>query len=79
MNSLSKLCDILSLYKINEHRICLIKPEGRIHGSLVAFREVEERICGLSLPYKISIKRRDQPFIFVNVFGREETKNVRRY
>jgi len=79
INSLINLCDIVKSLKITEHRLSLIKPEGIILGYFATFKEVVSGIKDLSIPYKISIKRRDQPFAFVNAFGKEEIKNVRRY
>jgi MoaA/NifB/PqqE/SkfB family radical SAM enzyme len=79
LKSLCGLCDIVKALKVTEHRLSLIKPEGRIRGNFVSYREVLSELKNVKIAYKISVKRRDQPFIFVNVLGKEEIKNARRY
>lgn len=79
LNTLQKLCAILKPFKIKEHRLNLIKPSGRIHSEFVSYKDVISKVKTLNLPYKISIKRKDQPFFFINVNGKEEILNVRKY
>ncbi len=77
--SLSRLCDILKHYDIDEHRLFLVKPEGRIQGIPVVLDDLLLMVKYLSLPYKISLKQKDQPFIFVDVSGKENLRHVRQY
>jgi len=79
LNSLEELCEILTAFNIKEHRLNLIKPKGRIQSELASYKDVVIKIRKLNLPYKITIKRRDQPFLFIDVNGKEEIRNVRRY
>jgi MoaA/NifB/PqqE/SkfB family radical SAM enzyme len=79
LESIEQLSNVLRLYKIKEHRLNLVKPSGRVLTCRVSYSEVLSKIRRINLPYKISIKRRDQPFLFVNAFGKEEIRNVRRY
>jgi MoaA/NifB/PqqE/SkfB family radical SAM enzyme len=77
--SLRELALSLTDSAIVEHRINLIRPAGRIAVGLVAYDEVSNAIDGLQVGHKLSVKRRDQPLLFLNHLGTLEVRCERRY
>ena len=78
-NTLIKLSEITRAFDIKEHRLNLVKPVGRLLSEFVPYNDVLQMIKSIDLPHKTSVKRRDQPFLFINANGKEKIRNVRRY
>ncbi|MDO9559062.1 MAG: radical SAM protein [Syntrophales bacterium] len=77
--TLPELSQALSELPISEHRINLVKPSGRNLAGMVTYEEVLESILNVCVSHKISIKRRDQPFLFLNCLGHLEVRHERAY
>lgn len=75
----AELTHSLSEFKITEHRVNMIKPGGRNFHNVIGFDNVAELICKQKVPHKISLKRRDQPFRFLNYLGKMEDRREREY
>ena len=71
-----ELIDILSDLKIVEHRINLIKPKGRVKAAPVAWKEIHGIITSRDYHHLVTIKKEEQPFLFVSCRGILEIKNV---
>lgn len=78
VKGLSKLCAVLCELPITEHRLNIVKPYGRQSVAAVPYGELRQFLVNLKVPYKISIKKRKQPFLFVSCEGKKEIRNVRR-
>ena len=74
IRSLPTLTDCLSVIPINEHRINLVKTRGRVERKTVSWEDVLAAVPDGPLRYKLSVKRRDQPFLFVASNGEEERR-----
>jgi molybdenum cofactor biosynthesis enzyme MoaA len=77
--TLPALSRALSEFPIIEHRINLVKPSGRDLASVVTYEAVLESIHNVRVPHKISVKRRDQPFLFLTCRGHLEVRHERAY
>lgn len=64
---------------IVEHRINLIKPAGRIGCAGVTYEQVARAVGHLQVPHKLSVKRRDQPQLFLDHEGALEVRSGRQY
>lgn len=73
---LDKLCAVLSELLISEHRLNLVKPRGRRLVSSVRYEDLLRIVADLQVPYKVSIKKKGQPFLFINCEGRKEIRDV---
>lgn len=74
LNSLPQICDLLSKFQVAELRLNIIKKRGRID-SLIERQESYESVLKIvekiQAPFRIKIKRKGQPFLFVNCKGEE--------
>lgn len=74
IKSLSILTEHLVGVPINEHRINLVKVRGRVKREAASWEDVASAISQVRPQYKLTIKRKDQPFLFVASDGREERR-----
>lgn len=79
LGCLPQLCDLLSAFPISEQRLNLVKPRGRRFEPSITYKETLSIVKNINAPYRITIKRRDQPFLFVNWQGRKELRHEQRY
>lgn len=78
VKGLPKLCETLAELPIKEHRLNLVKPRGRRLASAVPYDSVRQSIANVEVPYKMSVKKREQPFLFVSCEGKKEIRHVRK-
>jgi MoaA/NifB/PqqE/SkfB family radical SAM enzyme len=74
IESLPILTECLADIRINEHRINLVKARGRIEREVVLWKDITAAIPLALLKYKLTIKHKDQPFLFVASNGEEERR-----
>lgn len=72
---LANLNNFLSSLRVEEHRINLIKPKGRLLCKPVSFDIVEQVVKDFNGAVPCSIKRRGQPFLFINCQNILEERN----
>lgn len=72
IKSLPDLIKYIGNIPINEHRINLVKTRGRIKWEFASWNDCKTAISQLRSHYKFSIKRKDQPFLFIGSDGKEE-------
>ena len=77
--TLPELSRVLSEFLICEHRISLVKPAGRNLTDIVNYETVLDTLSHINVSYKISIKRRDQPFLLLNCLGNLEVRHEQSY
>lgn len=75
IESLPALTKALESYPIHEHRINMVKNRGRVRRKPVSWEDAVTAISQVHPHYKLTIKRRDQPFLFVACDGKEERRN----
>lgn len=74
IDSLPLLMKSLASIAISEHRINLVKGRGRIKREPASWGEVATAVLEARPNHKLTIKRRDQPFLFVSCHGEEEQR-----
>lgn len=77
--SLGQLTYSLADIPIVEHRISLVKAGGRLTGCTVSYEQVCQAIDRVQTRHKLSVKRRDQPRLFLNHQGTLEARSERNY
>lgn len=77
--SLGELCCSLTEVPIVEHRINLVRPGGRLTGRTVTYEQVCQAIDQWQTRHKLSVKRRDQPRLFLNHQGTLEARREQNY
>ena len=75
IKSLSVLTEYLAGIPIDEHRINLVKARGRIERETVSWETIITAVSQVHPSYKLTIKRKDQPFLFVASDGKEELRH----
>lgn len=76
LKGLRDLTGILSELPISEHRLNIVKHRGRRLVSSVRYEPLAGLVAELKVPYKISIKKKDQPFMFIDCEGRKEIRHA---
>jgi len=79
VGSLSELSSELAKLPVSEHRFTLLKPNGRLECTYIPYETVLSSIKAIKVPHKVSVKRRDQPFIFLSCLGKQEVRHVQKY
>lgn len=74
IESLPTLTGSLSSFPIDEHRINIVKLRGRIKRQPASWEDAVNAISQVHPNYKLTIKRKDQPFLFVASNGKEEQR-----
>ena len=74
IKSLPALTEYLASIPINEHRINLVKARGRVKREPVSWEDVASAISQVRPQYKLTVKCKDQTFLFVANDGREELR-----
>lgn len=74
IESLPLLSEYLMNIPIGEHRINLVKARGRVKREAVSWEDIMSAISHFHTFYKLTVKRKDQPFLFVGSNGREERR-----
>lgn len=77
--SLEALTLSLSDLRVAEHRINLVRPNGRATVGAASYEQVCRAIEGLQVPHKFSVKRADQPQLFLTPSGELEARREREY
>ena len=78
LEGLPALLDMVAEMEVSEHRLNLVKPQGRGAKREVSFQDVSCCIKNKSPQHKVVVKRVDQPFYFLNCFGELEVRHVRK-
>lgn len=79
VSDLAKLSLVVANMRVSEHRINLVKPNGRLGAARAPFEQVRAALKGLEVPHKVSVKRSDQPQLFLNCSGTMEARRGRVY
>jgi len=74
IKSLPLLTEYLASIPIDEHRINLVKARGRVEREVVLWEDVATAVSQVYPHYKVTVKRKDQPFLFVASNGRQEQR-----
>jgi len=77
--TLPELSKFLSEFPISEHRISLVKPGGRNLADTVNYEAVIDSVRNVRVSHKISVKRRDQPFLLLTCLGHLEVRYEQSY
>ena len=77
IGTLPELTNCLNDLAISEHRINMVRQRGRIGLEPAHWEEIVSVASRLHPPYKLSVKRRDQPYMFVGCDGKKEYRNGR--
>ncbi|MBA2881916.1 molybdenum cofactor biosynthesis enzyme MoaA [Desulfosalsimonas propionicica] len=70
-----ELVNLLSELPIDEHRVNIIKSKGRVLRSCVNAGKIKRVVTETAPKHKITIKRIDQPFLFVASCGIKEQRD----
>jgi MoaA/NifB/PqqE/SkfB family radical SAM enzyme len=76
LNILSEELDGLPII---EHRLNIVRPVGRVRAKRVSFNSVLRSVKDQHWSHKLSIKRLEQPFLFISYLGRLELRHARSY
>jgi molybdenum cofactor biosynthesis enzyme MoaA len=74
INTFPILTGCLAGIPIDEHRINLVKARGRVAREAVSWETVIAVVSQVHTRYRLTIKRKSQPFLFVASNGREELR-----
>jgi MoaA/NifB/PqqE/SkfB family radical SAM enzyme len=74
INTFPILAACLAGIPIDEHRINLMKARGRVEREAVSWETVTAAVSQVHTRYRLTIKRKSQPFLFVASNGQEELR-----